>query len=60
MVSRTNTNLSRYSIKERIPNKSRIEFISFCGEFFGTFMFLFMGFAAAQLANTGLMNPFFP
>lgn len=34
-----------------VPNWVRNEFIAFCGEFGGTFMFLFMAFAATQVAN---------
>jgi aquaporin related protein len=33
------------------PNWVRIEFIAFMAEFAGTFMFLFMAFAATQVAN---------
>jgi aquaporin related protein len=33
------------------PNWVRIEFIAFIAEFAGTFMFLFMAFAATQVAN---------
>lgn len=34
------------------PNWVRNEFIAFLGEFGGTFMFLFIAFAATQVANT--------
>lgn len=34
-----------------IPNNIRNHFVAFIGEFFGTFMFFFMAFAAAQIAN---------
>ena len=34
-----------------IPNAARNEAIAFLGEFAGTFMFLFMAFAATQVAN---------
>ena len=34
-----------------IPNAVRNELIAFLGEFAGTFMFLFMAFAATQVAN---------
>lgn len=49
---------SRSSRKERrlkrldfMPNWVRNEIIAFLGEFAGTFMFLFMAFAATQVAN---------
>ncbi|KAF1990421.1 aquaporin-like protein [Aulographum hederae CBS 113979] len=34
-----------------ISNRVRNEFIAFCGEFAGTFMFLFLAFSATQVAN---------
>jgi aquaporin related protein len=34
-----------------MPNAVRNEIIAFLGEFAGTFMFLFMAFAATQVAN---------
>ena|ERR1700712_4491010 len=39
------------SIREVVPNRVRNEFIAFCGEFGGTFMFLFIAFSATQVAN---------
>ncbi|KAF2773978.1 aquaporin-like protein [Teratosphaeria nubilosa] len=34
-----------------LPNKIRNHFIAMCGEFVGTFLFLFFAFAATQVAN---------
>lgn len=34
-----------------LPNKIRNHFIAFCGEFCGTFLFLFFAFSATQVAN---------
>jgi aquaporin related protein len=34
-----------------LPNRARHLFISFAGEFVGTFLFLFFAFAATQVAN---------
>jgi len=34
-----------------LPNRARHLFISFAGEFVGTFLFLFFAFAAIQVAN---------
>lgn len=34
-----------------LPNRVRNHFIAMCGEFIGTFLFLFFGFSATQVAN---------
>jgi aquaporin related protein len=34
-----------------LPNRVRFLFVSFMGEFVGTFLFLFFAFAATQVAN---------
>jgi aquaporin related protein len=39
-----------------LPNRARHLFISSLGEFLGTFLFLFMAFAATQVANNLLGN----
>ncbi|KAL1656782.1 Aquaporin-1 [Didymella pomorum] len=39
-----------------LPNRTRHLLISFLGEFIGTFLFLFFGFAATQTANNLLGN----
>jgi aquaporin rerated protein, other eukaryote len=38
---------------EWLPNPVRNHFIAFLGELAGTFLFLFFGFSAAQVANAG-------
>ena|SRR5947207_10912915 len=40
-----------------VPNWARNEFVAFLGEFSGTFMFMFMAFAATQAANTLSAGP---
>src|ERR1700753_1103087 len=39
------------SLRDSVPNWVRNEFVAICGEFCGTFMFLFIAFAATQVAN---------
>ena len=39
-----------------IPDGFRKHFVSFCGEFVGTFLFLFFAFAGTQVANTPTTN----
>ncbi|KIW08896.1 uncharacterized protein PV09_00818 [Verruconis gallopava] len=60
----TNDDTRSHPRKERrlrylsfIPNVVRNETIAFLGEFAGTFMFLFMAFAATQIANSTTPPP---
>jgi aquaporin rerated protein, other eukaryote len=50
-TSSRETEVRSRNIRESVPNPVRNEFIAFCGEFGGTFMFLFIAFAATQVAN---------
>ena len=46
------TIVNRLPILKYLPRHSRSHFVAMCGEFIGTFLFLFFAFSGTQVANT--------